>query len=193
MALDDVAMFRAFLGSTVVAPCDANQTASLLDQLVDTPGLSYLRLLRGETPVIYEPGTEFPIGGSVTLGPIDGADAVVIASGVTVHEAIEAADRLAVDGTVVGIIDAYSIKPLDAERVRDAARSSRRIVVVEDHGAQGGLGDAVREALVDAGVQADLIHLAVRDVPASATPAEQRAAARIDASAIVAAITDTPR
>lgn len=188
MGLEDVAMMRSLEGSTVVCPSDANQTAALLAQLVDTPGVTYLRTMRGDTPVIHPPGGDHPIGGSLVVRSAPEATATVVAAGVTVHEALSAAERLAADGVEVEVIDAYSIKPLDGETVASSAARTGRLVVAEDHRPEGGLGEAVAAALVERGVRADTVHLAVRGVPGSATPAEQRADAGIDADAIVRAV-----
>lgn len=190
MALEDLAMMRSLAGSTVVSPSDANQTAALLAQLVDRPGISYLRTMRGDTPVIHAADDEFPIGGSAMVRTVDDPVAVIVATGVTVHEAIAAVDRLAEDGVAVEVLDAYSIKPIDGDAIADAASRAGRLVVVEDHRPEGGLGEAVTAALAARGVQVPTDHLAVRDVPGSATPAQQRADAGIDADAIVRALSD---
>jgi transketolase len=108
----------------------------------------------------------------------------VVASGVTVHEALTAADRLAADGLRVRVIDAYSIKPNDAPTLREAARDPGRIITVEDHWPEGGLGDAVLDVFADARPSPLLMKLAVSSMPASASPDQQLRAARIDADAI---------
>jgi len=171
----------------VLYPSDANQTAQLVAAMVDRPGIVYLRTTRGETPVIYDPDEMFPIGGSkiVRSSPADAL--TLIGAGITLHEAITAADRLAADGIAARVIDLYSIKPIDAATIVAAARETGRIVTVEDHRSEGGLGEAVLAALADGGVQARLVRLAVANMPGSATPDEQLAEAGIDASAIVAA------
>lgn len=188
MGLEDLAMMRCLDGSTVVSPSDANQTAALLAQLVDTPGVSYLRTMRGDTPVLHPADRDHPLGGSVTLRAAPDAVATVVATGVTVHGALTAADRLADDGVEVEVIDAYSIKPLDGDAVAASVTRTGRLVVVEDHRPEGGLGEAVAAALAERGVQVGTEHLAVRHVPGSAAPAEQRADAGIDADAIVRAV-----
>jgi transketolase len=188
MALEDLAMMRCLAGSTVVSPSDANQTVALLDQLVGREGISYLRTMRGGTAVIHPSDGEFPIGGSVLIRSSSDPVATIVATGVTVHEAIEAADRLAADGIDVDVLDAYSVKPIDGDALERAARVSGRLVVVEDHRPEGGLGDAVAAELAGRGILVPTSHLAVRAVPGSATPVEQRADAGIDADAIERAV-----
>jgi transketolase len=188
MALEDLAMMRCLAGSTVVSPSDANQTVALLDALVRREGISYLRTMRGDTRVIHPAGRAFPIGGSVLVRSCSEPVATIVATGVTVHEALEAADRLAADGIGVDVLDAYSVKPIDGEALERAASVSGRLVVVEDHRPEGGLGDAVLAALAERRVLVPTSHLAVRSIPGSATPAEQRADAEIDAGAIVRAV-----
>jgi transketolase len=187
MGLEDIASFRTIWGSTVLYPSDANQTAQLVAAMVDRPGIVYLRTTRGETPVIYDSDEIFPIGGSkiVRSSPADAL--TLIGAGITLHEAITAADRLAADGIAARVIDLYSIKPIDAATIVAAARETGRIVTVEDHRPEGGLGEAVLAALADGGVQARVCRLAVANMPGSATPDEQLAEAGIDAPAIVAA------
>jgi transketolase len=187
MALEDLAEFRAIHGSTVLYPSDANQTAKLLALLVDQPGISYLRTTRGNTPVIYGAGDEFEIGGSRVVRGGSGDDVVtIIGAGITLHEAIEAAETLAADGIEARVIDLYSVKPIDGATVVEAARATGgRVIVVEDHWPEGGLGDAVLSALSDSGIPLRLTKLAVRDLPGSGTPDQLLAAAGIDASAIV--------
>src|SRR5215204_5644423 len=123
MALEDLAMMRAVHGSTVLHPSDANQTAKLVAEMADTEGIAFLRTLRPKTPVIYDPSEDFPIGGSKIVRSSDDDAVTVIATGITVHEALKAADELQDGGTAVRIIDAYSIKPIDGETLRAAARA----------------------------------------------------------------------
>ena len=186
MALEDLAEFRAIHGSTVLYPSDANQTAKLLQLLVDQPGISYLRTTRGNTPVIYGADEDFEIGGSrVVRGGGDDDVVTIIGAGITLHEAVTAADTLSGEGVSTRVIDLYSVKPIDSGTVVDAARATGgRVIVVEDHWPEGGLGDAVLGALADSGIPLRLTKLAVRDLPGSGTPNELIAAAGIDASAI---------
>ena len=150
MALEDIASLRAVHGSTVLHPCDANQTAKLVAAMADTEGISYLRTLRPATPVLYGPDEEFAIGGSRVLRSSDDDEVALIGAGITVHEALKAADALAEAGISARVIDLYSIKPLDVETLRAAAEATDgRLVTVEDHWPEGGLGDAVIAALAD--------------------------------------------
>ena len=188
MALEDIASLRAVHGSTVLHPCDANQTAKLVAAMADTDGISYLRTLRPATPVLYSPDEEFEIGGSRVLRSSDNDDVALIGAGITVHEALKAADILAEDGVNARVIDLYSIKPLDEETLRAAAEVTEgRLVTAEDHWAEGGLGDAVLAALSETDDPPRLVKLAVREMPKSAKPEELLAWAGIDAEHIAAA------
>ena len=188
MGLEDIASFRAIHGSTVLHPCDANQTARLVAAMADNEGISYLRTLRPATPVLYSPDEEFAIGGSRVLRSSDNDEVALIGAGITVHEALEAADALAEEGVAARVIDLYSIKPIDAETLSAAVEATGgRLVTVEDHWAEGGLGDAVLDALADVDEPPRVVKLAVREMPRSGKPDECLAAAGIDAEHIAAA------
>ena len=179
MALEDIASLRAVHGSTVLHPCDANQTAKLVAQMADTEGIAYIRTLRPNTRVIYGPDDDFEIGDSRTLR--DGDDVAIIGAGITVHEALAAAETLQQEGIEATVIDLYSIKPLDEQTIRSLAVP---IITVEDHFAEGGLGEAVLSALAESEERPRVIQLAVREMPHSGKPAELLAAAGIDAEHI---------
>jgi len=182
MALEDIAAMRAIHGSTVLHPSDANQAAKLVAAMADRDGISFIRTLRGKTEVRTPPGEDVTIGGSRTVR--DGDDVAIVACGITVDQAAEAAEKLAGDGIDARVIDAYSIKPIDAETLRAAARECGAIVSVEDHWAEGGLGDAVLEALAEADDRPPVHKLAVREMPTSGTPDELMHWAGIDAEGI---------
>ncbi|MFJ1737017.1 transketolase [Streptomyces sp. NPDC088254] len=186
MGLEDLAMFRAVHGSTVLYPCDANQTARLVATMARLDGVRYLRTSRGASPVIYGPDEEFPVGGSKVLRSSGRDRLTVVAAGVTVHEALKAADALAGEGVDVRVIDLYSVKPVDRETLRRAAEETGCLLTVEDHHAEGGLGDAVAEAFADGRPVPRLVRLGVRTMPGSASPDEQLHAAGIDAESIAA-------
>ncbi len=188
MALEDLAMMRAVHGSTVLYPSDPNATAYLVAQMAETAGIVYMRTTRGTYPVLYGVDEEFPVGGSKVLRASSDDQVTLIGAGVTVHNCLAAADELAGDGISARVIDLYSVKPVDTQALLDAAAATGdRLVVVEDHYPQGGLGGAVLEALSDAGHPARIHHLAVRSLPGSGTPAELMDAAGISASHIVQA------
>jgi len=150
--------------------------------MADAEGIVYLRTLRPNTPVIYDPDDNFEIGGSRTLR--DGDDVALVGAGITVHEALKAAEALAADGIEAQVIDLYSIKPLDQETIRSLTMP---IVTAEDHWAEGGLGEAVLAALADSDDRPRVELLAVREMPHSGKPAELLAAAGIDAEHIAQA------
>jgi transketolase len=184
MALEDLAAFRAVHGSTVLYPSDANQTAKLVAAMADLDGISFIRTTRGATPVIYGADEEFPVGGARLVR--EGEDVTLIGAGITLHEALKAADQLAEDGVSAQVLDLYSVKPVAVDTLREAVEATgRRVVVAEDHWPEGGLGETVLSAL--AGEELAFEHLAVREMPGSGKPAELLAAAGIDAAAIAAA------
>ena len=187
MALEDIASLRAIHSSVVLHPCDANQTAKLVVAMADTKGIVFLRTLRPNTPVIYGPDEEFEVGGSRVLRSSDDDDITIVGTGITVHEALEAADALADDGIGARVIDAYSIKPIDSDALQAAAEATGKIVTVEDHVAEGGLGDAVLAALAEKDEHPRVLKLAVREMPRSGKPEELLNAYGIDAEHIAAA------
>jgi len=188
MGLEDIAAFRAIHGSTVLHPCDPNQTARLVAAMAEADGISYLRTLRPALPTLYNADEEFPVGGSRVLRSTDSDEVALVGAGVTVHEALKAAAALADEGVSARVIDLYSIKPLDTDTLRAAADATGgRLVTVEDHWAEGGLGDAVLGALADSDEPTRIVKLAVHEMPMSGKPQELLAAAGIDAEHIAAA------
>ncbi|MDQ6776072.1 MAG: transketolase [Actinomycetota bacterium] len=185
MGLEDLASLRAITSSAVLCPCDANQTARLVAAMADRDGITYLRTQRGDSPVIYDAEENFFIGGSRVVR--EGTDITLAGTGLTVHEALTAAERLAADGIEARVIDVYSIKPLDVQTLVSAAEETGAIVTAEDHRPEGGLGDAIAGALAEAGRPVRMRKLAVYELPGSGKPAELLHQAGIDADAIVGA------
>jgi transketolase len=187
MGLEDLAMMRAEPNMTVVYPCDAVSTERLVEAIAYHPGPAYIRTTRPKTAVIYRADEAFPIGGSKVLRS-SGDDAVtVVAAGVTVYEALQAHDELKSAGMSLRVIDAYSLQPIDAATLREAARATGgRVITVEDHYANGGLGDAVAEAIAEDGYV--VRRLAVREIPRSGKPEELLDRYGISAAHIVAAV-----
>jgi transketolase len=185
MALEDLAMLRAVHGSTVLYPCDPNQTAKLVAGMVDQDGIVYLRTTRAARPTLYGADEEFEIGGSRVIRSSQHDQVAIVAAGITVHEALEAAARLEADGIRARVIDLYSVKPIDAATLRKAARvTGGRLLTVEDHWPEGGVGEAVQSVFAEDTHPLRVVKLAVQNMPGSGTPAELLAAAGIDARAI---------
>ena len=184
MGLEDLAMMRAVAGSTVLYPSDAVCAEKLMDQMATRPGVCFLRTSRPKTPVLYTNEEAFPVGGAKVLRQVAGDKVTVVAAGVTLYEALKAADALKKEGIGITVIDAYSIKPLGKEVIQAAAEKTGNVVLtVEDHYPEGGLGDAVAGELSTAGVK---VHkLAVFELPRSGKPEELLAHYGIDATAIV--------
>jgi transketolase len=185
MALEDIALFRAIQGSSVLYPADAVATEKLLEEMAKTRGIQFLRTSRPKTPVIYKNDEKFPIGGAKVLR--EGAKATIVSAGVTLFEALKAADQLKAEGVAVTVIDAYSVKPLAKDVILAAAKKTgNTVVTVEDHYPEGGLGDAVSGELSSEGVK---VHkLAVNGLPRSGKAEELLAHFKIDAAAIVARV-----
>lgn len=170
MGLEDIALFRSVLDSVVLYPADAIATHKLVEQAAKHKGIVYIRTTRKETPLLYPASQSFPIGGSKVLKQSRKDFVTVAAAGITVHEALAAYEMLRKQNIRIRVIDLYSIKPIDTQSLRRAAQQTKTIVVVEDHVAEGGIADAVREAL--ATTPARVRSLAVRKTPRSGTPAE---------------------
>ena len=180
MALEDIAALRSVQGSTVLYPACANQTAKLVAAMVERPGIVYLRTTRAATPVLYAAEETFGIGGSRVLRSSRDDRITVVAAGITVHEALAAADELAPQGLAIRVIDLYSVKPIDTQTLIEAAEATGVIVTVEDHHPEGGIGNAVLEVFADSASRPRLVMLAVREMPTSGTPDELLAQAGIN-------------
>jgi len=167
MGLEDIAMFRAVEGATILYPSDAVSAARLTEEAMRTRGIVYLRTTRGKTPVIYKRDETFPVGGSKTLACSVHDDLTVVACGITVHEAMKAYKKLLEHDVNIRVIDAYSIRPLDVVTLQESARETGKILVVEDHRLAGGLGDAVSAEI---GRFADIYRTGINVEPHSGTP-----------------------
>ncbi|MGH2875522.1 MAG: transketolase C-terminal domain-containing protein, partial [Solirubrobacteraceae bacterium] len=180
--------FRALAGSAVLYPSDPNQTVKLVQAMAEHDGISYLRSTRAALPTLYGPDEEFRIGGARVVRESDDDQVALIGAGITLHEALKAADTLAGDGICARVIDLYSVKPLDLDTLTAASRATGgRLVIVEDHWPQGGIGEAIAAAFADADERPRITHLAVSHLPGSGKPAELLADCGIDADAIAAA------
>jgi len=184
MGLEDMALMRAIVGSVVLYPSDAVSTEKLVEQMALAKGVNFLRTSRPKSPVIYSNDEQFPIGGAKVLRQNAGDKVTVVAAGVTLHEALKAADALKKEGIGITVIDAYSIKPLGKAEILAAAQKTKNTVItVEEHYSEGGLGDAVAGELSVEGVK---VHkLAVTSLPRSGKAEELLAHFGLDAAAIV--------
>lgn len=188
MGLEDIAMFRSLLHSTVLYPSDANAMKKLASLALHQKGITYLRATRAALPVLYssEEVQSFTIGGSNVLRSSAGDRAVIVTAGITLHEALKAYDHLKTEGVEVAVIDLYSIKPIDLTTL--ARFASLPMIVVEDHYPAGGIGEAVLAATANQGRNPRFTHLYVRNTPHSGSPEQNLRYQEINASAIVAAI-----
>jgi transketolase len=186
MGLEDLAMMRAVPNCVVLYPCDGVSTERLVVAMARHRGLAYMRTSRPKTPILYTAADAFAIGGSKVLRASPGDVATVVAAGVTVFEALRAHEALAREGLAIGVVDAYSVQPLDEATIVRAGRASGVLITVEDHYAAGGLGDAVADAAGRAGVP--VVRLAVREIPRSGTPDELLDHFGLSARHIVAAV-----
>jgi transketolase len=169
MALEDLAMFRAVPGAAVLYPADAVATEACVQLAAARPGVVYIRTTRMKTPVIYASDEAFTVGGLKVVRASSRDRLVLVGAGVTLHEALAAHDELAAGGIAVRVVDLYSVKPVDAAALTASVGEAGNVVLtVEDHYAEGGIGDAVRAAL--AGSRAVVHSLAVREIPRSGTP-----------------------
>jgi transketolase len=169
MALEDLAMFRAIPEAVVFYPSDGVATDAAVQLAVTRKGIAYIRTTRGKTPGLYSADEPFAVGNLKVLRRSETDRLAIVGAGVTLHEALAAHDELAKSGVSVRVIDLFCVKPIDAAALLEAARAcDNRILTVEDHYPEGGIGDAVMEAVGTAGVA---VHrLAVREIPRSGPP-----------------------
>lgn len=184
MALEDLSMMRSVNESVIFYPSDAVSTLKMVEKMHDYDGISYIRLTREKTPLLYKQSDEFEIGGSKVLKSSSEDKVVIFTAGITVHEALKAHENLKNEGINVAVVDIYSVKPLDLKTIREIAKKTNKVVIVEDHYSYGGLGEAILSAIADLGVKS--AHLAVRKNPRSGKPQELLELEEIDAKSIVA-------
>jgi transketolase len=187
MGLEDISMFRSILDSTILYPSDAISAFKLTQTMAKLDGLFYLRTNRKETPVIYNDKEEFKIGGSkVHLDKKLKNKALIIAAGVTLHEALKTQKELAKKGIGVAVLDCYSVKPLDTQTIVKLASKIKNIIVVEDHYPAGGIGEAVADLILKNKLKIEnFSHLCVRKLPRSGSPEELLRFEEIDSEAII--------
>ena len=183
MGLEDIAMFRTLLGSVVLYPSDAVSTEKLVEEAAEHRGIVYIRTTRKDTPILYRSDEEFPIGGCKVLRSSDHDAVTVVAAGITLHEALAAYDALKKEGLLIRVVDLYSVKPLDYATLAEAALTTKAIITVEDHYAEGGIGEAVRSAFAQP--SGPVYSLSVRKMPRSGKPDELLEYEEISRNAII--------
>jgi len=184
MALEDIAMFRAMADCVVLYPCDGVSAERAVQLAANHAGMVFIRTSRPKTAVIYESHHEFALGKANLLRHSDADKVTVVGAGVTVYEALKAYDLLKAQGTLIRVIDLFSVKPVDKQLLLESARRTHNtIVTVEDHYIEGGIGDAVAAAVSPEGVR---VHkLAVHHIPHSGKPEELLQQHGINAAGIV--------
>jgi transketolase len=190
MALEDIALFRAVHGSTVFYPSEAVSTERLTETMARRSGINYLRTSRPKTPILYSKDEKFPVPGFKVVRKSALDRVTVIGAGITLHEALKAADELKAQGTAIRVIDLYCVKPIDGKALAaEISATGGKLITVEDHWPEGGLGEAVLSALAQAGVAPSKSRLiAVNGMPHSGKPEELVDAFGISARHIAAAV-----
>lgn len=191
MALEDIAMFRTIPGATVFYPSDAVSMERATELAAQNHGIAFIRTSRPATPVVYPNDTVFAVGKAHVLRSSANDKALLIGAGITLVEAITAADSLKAQGINVRVLDPFTIKPLDVEAVaKNALESGKLVIVVEDHYPEGGIGEAVASALASKNLTGvvKLVHLAVREIPRSGPPAALIEKYGISAKSVVSAV-----
>lgn len=191
MGLEDIAMFRVIFGSVVLYPSDAVSAEKLTEEAARHRGNVYIRTTRSDTPVLYANNESFPIGRSKTIKQSKSDAVTVAAAGITLHEALKAYEELKKQNISIRVIDLYSVKPLDIATLKKAAKETKAIITVEDHFAEGGIGEAVKAALINE--NANVHSLAVRKIPHSGKPAEILDYEEISSQAIIKKVKELTR
>ena len=191
MGLEDIAMMRSILSSTVFYPSDGVSTHKLTKVMTENKGIFYLRTTRGKTPIIYDEKEEFKIGGLKVhkvnkVFKVQKAKVVIIAAGITLHEALKAQKELARENIEAVVVDLYSVKPLDEKTIIKLAKEYKNVIVVEDHYPYGGIGEAISSLITNNRIPiTNYIHLCVRKIPCSGSTEELLRYEEIDSQAIV--------
>ncbi len=189
MGLEDMAMMRAVHGSVVLSPSDGVSAAALTAAICNFRGIGYLRATRADVPLLYKEDDQFKIGGSSVLQSSPKDQVTIVATGICVHQALQAYMELKKIGIVARVIDAYSVKPIDVETLHQAASATPYLITIEDHWPEGGLGDAVLNAFAEfTGLKPHVTKLAVYEMPRSGQPEDLLKKYRIDTAAIVTAV-----
>jgi transketolase len=189
MGLEDISLFGTIPDTVILQPSDGPSTAKLVSKIAAQKGFAYMRTLRPKTPVLYNNNEQFQIGGSKTLRSSDNDELTIAATGITVFEALKAADELKNEGINVRVIDIYSINPIDKNTLRKSLQETKKkiLITVEDHFAHGGMGDFASTAVTGLG---QVIKMAVTHISSSGTKDQLLDDAGISAKHIVTRVKD---
>jgi transketolase len=190
MALEDIAMFGAIPDTIIFQPADAVSTIKLTSLMLDYYGFAYMRTLRSKTPVLYNNDEQFKIGGSKILRQSAHDLLTIAATGITVFEALKAADELKEQGINVRVVDCYSINPIDKNTLMKCLHVTKKqiLITVEDHFSHGGIGDFATAALVGNDIKVHIEKMAVTHISESGKKDELLHDAEIDAASIIAKV-----
>ncbi|XP_003746645.1 transketolase [Galendromus occidentalis] len=189
MALEDLAMFRSIPRALVLYPSDAVSTERACELAANYKGIVFIRTSRPATAVLYDASTQFAAGKAQVVLQSDSDKVLVIGAGVTLHEALAAARELQKKGTQIRVMDIFSVKPIDSQSILSNARQcGGKIIVVEDHYPEGGIGDAVASVVKNEDGIKVVAHLCVRDLPRSGPPSTLLDVFKISSSAIQEAV-----
>ncbi len=187
-AIEDLALFRALPHATVICPADARETRQAVFRAFEQKGIVYMRLSRNRLPHLFEEGYDFRLGEAVELLP--GERITLVGTGETTYHALIAAAKLRREGLSPRLIHLPTLKPLNPSSLKEAAQDTELFVTVEDHGPRGGLGDAVLEALSEAGTPRRVLKIGVEVYAESGTPAELYRKYGLDADGIARRVLD---
>ncbi len=188
MGLEDIAMFNSIPNSIILYPSDAVSTYKLLNKCAEyNEGISYIRTTRSDTPIIYDMDEEFEIGKCKVIKKSENDICCIVAAGITLHEALKAYDLLKSEGIYTSVIDLYSIKPMDTETIIKVAKNSNnKIISVEDHYLNCGLGHILASQIINTGIKQKM--LGIINLPRSGSPEDLMRNEQIDAASITKAI-----
>jgi transketolase len=188
MGLEDIALFGALPDTIILQPADGISASKLVPLMISHHGFVYMRTLRPKTPVIYDASEEFQIGGSKTLTHSEDDALTIAATGITVFEAMKAADELKGQGINVRVLDCYCINPIDKKTLIKSLQETRKqiLITVEDHFAHGGMGDFAAAAISDMNIRIE--KMAVPQISESGSKDQLLNKAGIDASGIIARV-----
>ena len=184
MGLEDISMFRSLPNSIVLYPSDGVSTEKLVCLTSNTKGIKYIRTTRSKTPVIYNNKEEFQLGEFKIVKNSENDKTVLLGAGITLHEALKAYDILKRNEINVAVVDCYCIKPFNHKKLIEVCKKSgNKLIVIEDHYKEGGIGEMINSYLINSGIQ--IINLCVKELPHSGKPEELLEKYGIDYNAII--------